>query len=331
MGFDESNTSREIRELALAAEKRIRPHIRRTPMEPAADLSRENEGRVYLKMESMQHTGSFKVRGALNRLLAMDESELRAGVITASSGNHGLATAFGMNRLGIDGTIYLPENASPLKVSMLKDLGAAIRFHGADCDRTEAFARQQAEKTGKIYISPYNDTYVIGGQGTIGLEILDRLPHVDCILASVGGGGLITGIAGAVKAVRPETTVIGCLPENSPAMAVSVQSGRILDVPMQETLSDGTAGGIEPGAITFDACTRLVDRWQLVSENDIRRAMVLVFERHRLVIEGAAAVAVAGFLKLAPRLTGKTTVIVTCGRNIDMGVFRTVVCPKAVL
>ncbi|WP_319521586.1 threonine/serine dehydratase [uncultured Desulfosarcina sp.] len=318
-----------IRELALAAEKRIRPHIRRTPLEPAADLGCENGGRVYLKLESMQHTGSFKVRGALNRLLALDESEVRAGVVTASSGNHGLATAFGMNRLGIDGAIYLPETASPLKIRMLKDLGAAVRFHGTDCDHTEAFARRQAEETGKVYISPYNDPYVVGGQGTIGLEILDRLDKVDCILASVGGGGLIAGIAGAVKAVRPETTIIGCLPENSPAMAASVQAGRIMDAPMKETLSDGTAGGIEPGAVTFEACTRLVDRWQLVSEKEIRRAMVRVFEEHRLVIEGAAAVTVAGFLKLAPRLAGKTTVIVICGRNIDTAVFKGIVCPAA--
>ena len=330
MNFGESNGP-DIRELALAAEKRIRPHIRRTPLEPAADLSRENDGRVYLKLESMQHTGSFKVRGALNRLLALDESETRAGVVTASSGNHGLATAFGMNRLGIDGTIYLPEKASPLKVRMLAELGAKIRFHGVDCDRTEAFARRQAGKTGSVYISPYNDPYVVGGQGTIGSEILEQLPKVDCILASVGGGGLIAGIAGVVKAARPETTIIGCLPENSPAMAASVQAGTILDVPMQETLSDGTAGGIEAGSITFDACTRLVDQWQLVSEKEIRRAMVRVFDRHRLVIEGAAAVTVAGFLKLAPRLRGKTTVLVICGRNIDMAVFRTVVCPAAAL
>lgn len=326
MNFGESNGP-DIRELALAAEKRIRPHIRRTPLEPAADLSRENDGRVYLKLESMQHTGSFKVRGALNRLLALDESETRAGVVTASSGNHGLATAFGMNRLGIDGTIYLPEKASPLKVRMLAELGAKIRFHGVDCDRTEAFARRQAGKTGSVYISPYNDPYVVGGQGTIGSEILEQLPKVDCILASVGGGGLIAGIAGVVKTARPETTIIGCLPENSPAMAASVQAGTILDVPMQETLSDGTAGGIEAGSITFDACTRLVDQWQLVSEKEIRRAMVRVFDRHRLVIEGAAAVTVAGFLKLAPRLRGKTTVLVICGRNIDMAVFRTVICP----
>ena len=316
----------DIHPIALAAAPRIRPHVRRTPLEPSVDLGREIGGQVFLKLESNQHTGSFKVRGALNRLLALDEDEKRAGVVTASSGNHGMATAFGMNRLAIDGVIYLPENASPLKVQMLDALGARIRFHGADCDHTEAHARRQAQKTGQTYISPYNDALVIAGQGTIGLEILDRLPQVDCILASVGGGGLISGIAGVVKAVRPETTIVGCLPENSPAMAESVKAGRIVETPARDTLSDGTAGGIEPGAITFEPCRSLVDEWVLVSEADIRAAMVRVFDHHRLVIEGAAAAAVAGFLKLPDRLQGKTVAIVVCGRNIDVQAFKSIVC-----
>ena len=316
----------DIHRLALDAQMRIGPHIRRTPLEPAVDLSRQNDGRVYLKLESVQHTGSFKVRGALNRLLTLEADEIEAGVVTASSGNHGMATAFGMNRLGIDGVIFLPENASPLKIRMLADLGAKIRFCGTDCDHTEAHARQQADESGRVYISPYNDPLVIGGQGTIGLELVDLLPQVDCILASVGGGGLISGIAGAVKALRNEATIIGCLPEKASAMAASVAAGRIFDVPMQETLSDGTAGGIEPGAVTFDACRSLVDHWQLVTETEIRKAMRQVFERHRLVIEGAAAVAVAGFLKMASQLRGKTVAVVICGRNIDANLFTRIVC-----
>jgi len=316
----------DIYRLALDAQTRIGPHIRRTPLEPAADLSRKNRGRVYLKLESVQHTGSFKVRGALNRLLTLEADEIEAGVVTASSGNHGMATAFGMKRLGIDGVIYLPENASPLKIRMLEDMGAKIRFHGTDCDHTEAYARRKAEGAGRVYISPYNDPFVIGGQGTIGLELVAQLPQVDCVLASVGGGGLISGIAGAVKALRKEATIIGCLPENASAMAACVAAGRIVDVPMQETLSDGTAGGIESGAVTFDACRSLVDHWQLVSETEIRSAMLQVFERHRLVIEGAAAVAVAGFLKMAPQLRGKTVAVVICGRNIDANLFTRIVC-----
>lgn len=316
----------DIPTLARDAHARLRPFVRRTALEPAGDLSRENDGRVLLKLESLQHTGSFKARGALNRLLTLTDREIEAGVVTASSGNHGMATAFGMNRLGINGVIYLPENASPLKVRLLTELGATIRQRGVDCDQTEAYARHQAQAAGSVYISPYNDPFVIGGQGTIGLEILEQLPRVDCIFASVGGGGLISGIAGAVKAVRKQTTIVGCLPEHSPVMAASVRSGRIVEIPPQETLSDGTAGGIEPGAITFDACRSLVDHWQLVTEAEIASAMTRVFDRHRLVIEGAAAVAVAGFLKMAAQVKGKTVVVVVCGRNIDAALFKRIVC-----
>ena len=316
----------DIRGLALAAAKRIRPHIRRTPLEPSTDLGRENGGRVFLKLENIQYTGSFKVRGAINRLMTLDDDQVKAGIVTASSGNHGLATAYGLNRLGIKGVIYLPEGASPLKIRMLKNQAAAIRFHGSNSDDTEAHARRQAENSGQVYISPYNDPLVVGGQGTIGLEILDRLPHVECIMVSVGGGGLISGIAGAVKALRKEARIVGCLPAHSPAMAASVQAGRIVDVHNRDTLSDGTAGGIEAGAVTFDPCRFLVDDWVLVSEDEIRQAMGRVFDNHRLVIEGAAAVTVAGFLKLAPQLTGKTVALVICGGNIDVGLFKTLIC-----
>lgn len=317
---------RDIHGFVLDAEARIRPHIRFTPLEPSVDLSSESGGPVFLKLENIQHTGSFKVRGAINRLMVLEDDQRRAGIVTASSGNHGLATAFGMRRLGVTGTIYLPEGASPLKVRMLERLGATLRFHGTDCDSTESHARHQAEKTGRLYISPYNDSFVVGGQGTIGLEILDRLPHVDYIMAAVGGGGLIAGIAGAVKARRKATRIIGCLPANSPAMAASVNAGRIVDVATRETLSDGTAGGIEHGAITFDPCRSLVDDWVLVSEEEIRSALVRVFDHHRLVIEGAAAVTVAAFLKMAPQLTGQTVALVICGGNIDTGVFKRLVC-----
>ena len=317
----------DIHGLCLAAEARIRPYIRQTPLEPSINFGRETGGRVFLKLENLQHTGSFKVRGALNRLLVLDDDQKRAGVVTASSGNHGMATAFGMNRLGIDGIVYLPETASPLKVRMLQRLGAAIRFHGSDCDATETFARREAERAGKVYISPYNDPFVVGGQGTIGLEILDRMPQVDCIMVSVGGGGLISGIAGAVKALREQTRIVGCLPAHSPAMAASVKAGRIVDVQTRDTLSDGTAGGIESGAITFDPCRTLVDDWVIVSEAEIRSAMIRVFDNHRLVIEGAAAVTVAGFLKMAPQLAGQSVALVVCGGNIDVTLFKTIICP----
>lgn len=318
----------DIPQLSLDAEKRIRPYIRKTPLEPSIDLGSANSGSVFLKLESVQHTGSFKVRGAVNRMMSMDNHEKKTGIVTASSGNHGLATAFGQKRLGIDGTIVLPVNASPLKVAMLESQGAVIELHGSDCDVTEAYARKQAQTSGRTYISPYNDPFIVGGQGTLGLEILGQLPRVDSIFVSVGGGGLISGIAGVVKAFNKQTRIVGCLPENSPAMAASVQAGRIVEAPSRQTLSDGTAGGIEPGSITFEPCRTLMDEWVLVSEAEIADAMRRVFDQHRLVIEGAAGVAVAAFLKTATQLTGQTVVLVICGGNIDAGLFKTLICPS---
>jgi threonine dehydratase len=318
----------DILGLVMEAQKRIRPFVRFTPLEPSADLGRENGGAVFLKLENIQHTGSFKVRGAFNRLLTLNDDQRRAGIITASSGNHGLAVAFGMQRLGVAGTIYVPEDVSSLKAGMLEKWGGVTRGYGADCGATEAHARRQAERAGHHYISPYNDPLIVGGQGTIGLEILDRLPNVDCIMVSVGGGGLIAGIAGAVKANSRAVRIVGCLPANSPVMAACVRAGRIVDVDIKPTLSDGTAGGVEHGAITLEPCRDLVDDWVLVSEAEIEDALVRVFDHHRLVIEGAAAVTVAGFLKMAPQLSGKTVALVICGGNIHVDAVKRLVCPR---
>lgn len=316
----------DIHGLVEDAEKRIRPFVRFTPLEPSIDLGRENGGEVFLKLENIQHTGSFKVRGAFNRLLTLSDRQREAGIVTASSGNHGLAVAHAMQRLGIAGTIYLPEAASPAKVQKLEDLGASVSFYGADCGETEVFARRQALQTGQVYVSPYNDPVIVGGQGTIGLEILERLPAVDCIMVSVGGGGLISGIAGAVKAVRPDVRIVGCLPANSPVMAASVNAGRVVEMEMRDTLSDGTAGGVEEGAITLDFCRELVDDWILVSETEIEDAFMRVFSHHRLVIEGAAAVTVAAFLKTAPQYAGEKVALVICGGNIDSAVVKRLIC-----
>jgi threonine dehydratase len=316
----------DIYGLVREAEKRIRPLVRFTPLEPSADLGRESGGSVFLKLENIQHTGSFKVRGAFNRLMTLNNGQRKAGIVTASSGNHGLAVAFAMRRLGVTGTIYLPTNVSPLKAGKLEQLGALTRIHGADCGVTEAQARREAQRTGRLYASPYNDPLIVGGQGTIGLEILDRLPQVDCIMASVGGGGLITGIAGVVKAIKPAVRIVGCLPANSPAMAASVAAGRIVDVESRDTLSDGTAGGIDKDTITLEPCRDLVDDWVQVSEAEIEDALVRVFDHHRLVIEGAAAVTVAGFLKMAAQLSGRTVALVICGGNIDVAVVKRLVC-----
>ena len=312
-----------VHDEVIAAEARIRPYARRTPLEGAFDLS--DAARVFLKLENLQATGSFKLRGALNKLLALDEAQRRKGIITASTGNHGLAVAYALETLGLRGSIYLPENASPQKVAMLRRYDVALKFHGTDGVEAERQARRISEQEGRVYVSPYNDPHVIAGQGTIAVEVLKQLDGVDCVMASVGGGGLIAGIGGYLKAARPGVEVIGCLPMNSRVMYESIQAGEIVERPSLPTLSDGTAGGIETGAITFELCRQYVDDWVLVEEKAIGQAMKLIFEQHRLVVEGSAGVTVAAFLQIKKRLAGKTVALVLCGGNIDIDKFKAVV------
>jgi threonine dehydratase len=201
-----------LKTMAHRAASRIGPFIRTTPLEHSPPFSKETGVEVWLKLECLQYTRSFKVRGALNRLQTLTVQERGRGVVTASTGNHGLATAYGLGRLGLTGTIYLPETASPRKIELLRAAGADLVFHGADSAETEAFARQQAGIQEKVYISPYNDPEVVAGQGTLGIELLDQLPELASVFVPVGGGGLIGGIAGYLKTVRPSVRVIGCLP-----------------------------------------------------------------------------------------------------------------------
>ena len=314
-----------VREEVLAAEKRIRPYIRETAVDYSFYLSRTSDCRAYLKLENLQHTGSFKARGAINKLLSLERGQREAGVIAASTGNHGLAVAYGVSMLGMHGTIFLPENASPQKVKMLRNYKVEIAFLGTDCEEAEIHAREEAGKSGRVYISPYNDPHVIGGQGTIAVELLRQLASIDSIMVSVGGGGLISGIAGYLKKSGRDVEVIGCLPKNSPAMHDAIKAGQIVDSPMLPTLSDGTAGGIEAGSITFEPCRRYVDDWVLVGEDEIREGIKLIFQEHRYVIEGAAGVVVASFLKLSDRFAGKNVVLVICGGNIEVAKFKEVV------
>ena len=318
----------KIEPLAVAAEARIRPHVRVTPVERSVALSRVAECDVRLKLENFQTTGSFKIRGVLSKLLSLERDELSRGVITASTGNHGLATAHAAGLLGVRAVIVLPEGANPWRVGALRDSGAELRLHGEECAEAEAWAREEARATGAVYVSPYNDPEVVAGQGTIGLELLREPARMDFLAAAVGGGGLISGVGGVLKERGLSTRVIGCLPENSPAMYDSVRAGRIVASEVRPTLSDSTAGNIEPGAITLDLCRSYVDDWVLVGEEDIRRAVRLVFEEHRMVIEGAAGVAIAGFLGTIDRLElnqDSTAVIIVCGGNVSPDDFEDIV------
>jgi len=312
-----------LREEIGRAARCIAEHVLETPLFHSAYLSDMNRGAVYLKLESEQYTGSFKARGALNKILSMPPEAKAAGLLTASSGNHaqGFARALGIS--GDKGLIYLPLNAEPSKVEALRRYDVELAFYGSDCLQTELHARDQAAARGMVWVSPYNDPMVIAGQGTVGKEILERLPDIDVLLATVGGGGLISGIAAWIKAERPGVEIIGCLPEKSPEMYLSIQKGEpvILDEP-EETLSDGSAGGCEPGAVTFDLCRELVDDFILVSEEEIAAAIRWTVNTHHKIIEGAAGVALGAFMKQAGRFEGRKVAIVICGSNITTGTLK---------
>ncbi len=307
----------------LQAEQRIRQYVRTTPLEYSFPLSTLTGSQVFLKLENLQHTGSFKLRGAMNALLTLSPEQRARGIVTASSGNHGHALAFGLHTLKVPGIIFVPEGTAPTKVAAIRQYGADLRFWGNDSVKTEEYARAYALQQGMVYISPYNDRTVIGGQGTIGVELCRQSERIDVVLVALGGGGMLAGIAEYVKAVYPMAEMIGCSPEHSPVMARSVQAGHIIEMESLPTLSDGTAGGIEEDALTFPLCQRLVDDYVLVTEEEIRQAMRLCLEKHHLLIEGAAGVPLAALLKTAARFQGKHVIVVLCGANISLETLRT--------
>ena len=308
----------------LDADARIRPHVRETPVEESIVLSRLAGASVALKLEGYQRTGSFKVRGAMNKLLSLAAEERDRGVVAASSGNHGAAVAYGVRALGTRGVIFVPEDASPTKVEAIEALGAAVRREGADCVVSEALARRYAAEHGLTYLSPYNDPLVIAGQGTLGVELARQLEAVDTVYMALGGGGLTSGVAGYLKSLDERTQIVACSPRRSKVMHESIRAGQILDLESQPTLSDGTAGGVEAGSITFELCRRLVDRYLVVTEDEIREAMRIVIGHHHVLVEGAAGVAVAGFLQEKEQLRGRRIAIVLCGANIALDTLRQV-------
>jgi threonine dehydratase len=302
--------------LANQAARRIADFVERTPLRHSAVFSERLGAEVRFKLENRQVTGSFKLRGASNRLLALGDEQRARGCVAASSGNHGAAVACAMQRLGVRGVIFVPKRTSRAKVAKIEHYGGTVRYFGSDGLDTEQHARTYARQHGMFYLSPYNDEEVIAGQGTIGIEILEDLPDVDAVFVAVGGGGLVGGIGSVLKHHDERIRVVGCQPLASPVMARSVAAGQILELPSEATLSDGTAGGIEPDAVTFPLSRRVVDEWVEVSEPQIARAMRDFMRSEQDVIEGAAGVAVAALLQRRAAVAGKKVVVVICGGNI---------------
>jgi threonine dehydratase len=303
--------------LAREAAQRIRGIVKETPLEYSHAFSDTLGANVHFKLENRQTTGSFKLRGATNRLMTLTEEQRSKGCVAASSGNHGAAVACAMQKLGASGVIFVPEQTSAAKVEAIRRYGGEVVFFGTDGLDTEQHAREFADRNGMLYLSPYNDEQVIAGQGTCGVELFEQLPDVDTVFIAVGGGGLIAGVGSVLKTHNPGIRIIACQPEASPVMAHSIEAGRVVEMQSEATLSDGTAGGIEADAITFPLNQSVVDEFVLVDEDQIASAMRLYMNTEGDIIEGAAGVAVAAALKLKDSICGNNVAIIICGGNIS--------------
>ncbi|HKE26062.1 MAG TPA: threonine/serine dehydratase [Bryobacteraceae bacterium] len=299
----------------LAAFERLRGMVRETPVEQSVALVPGQS--VFLKLEHQQHTGSFKFRGASHKIALLTAAEAAAGVVAASNGNHGLGVAAAAAMRGVAAEVYVSSQVSPSKAIRIEAMGARIHRAGDDPLAAELAARRAAEDSGRTFISPYNDPDVIAGQGTIAVELARQVPGLDAIFVAVGGGGLIGGIGAYYKGVSPATEIVGCWPENSPVLLECMRAGRVVEVAERPTLSESTAGGLEPGSVTLDLCRGVIDRPVSVPETAIAAAMRLVLETEHWLIEGAAALAVAAFLQQAPRYRNRRVAIVLCGRNVS--------------
>ncbi len=306
-----------------AAAARIEGNANRTPLIHSEPLSERTGATVLIKTEHRQRTGSFKIRGALNKTFSLSEQQAAGGVITASSGNHGIGVATAAASRGVPCSVYLPTGAAAPKVAAIRRLGAeVVTVDGTDTALAEVAAQAAATERGLTYISPYNDPEIIAGQGTIGLEILEdaaalNVGAIDAVVVAVGGGGLISGIASWVTQHSPGTVMIGASPKNDKAMADSIANGSIIELPALPTYSDGTAGAVEAGSITFPICAALVDQWPTVTEAEIATAVRAMIDDHHELVEGAAGVALAAAATYGTEHPGATIAVVTCGANIS--------------
>ncbi len=306
------------------ARERIRNSIALTPCRKTVWLSKLAGCEVYLKLESLQATGSFKERGALNRLLLLDPAERARGVTSASAGNHAQGVAFHAGRLGIPATICMPEGTPLVKAASTRAYGAHVVLHGANYDEAYEEARRLQEREGRVFVHPFDDDAVIAGQGTIGLELLEQLPDVDAVFVAIGGGGLIGGLSLALKERRPGVRIVGVEPKGIPSMQASLSAGKRVTVPAASTIADGIACRTV-GERTFPLAQRYVDEVVTVDEEEIASAILLLLEREKTVAEGAGAAPLAGLLQRHAGLAGKRVVLVLSGGNIDVNLIARII------
>jgi threonine dehydratase len=299
------------------AKRRIANVAYRTPLYFSPRLSALTNTNVYLKLECYQPIRVFKVRGAANKILRMTTEERRRGLIAASSGNHGLAVSYVAKLVGTNATIVVPTNAVEEKVKAIEEYGAKLVKHGLFHDERFSKAVEIQKNTGAVMIPPFDDPYVIAGQGTIGLEICEDLPDVNTVIVPIGGGGLISGISTAIKSMKPEVKVVGVEPEKASSMYQSIKNGRITRLADTNSIADGLATR-EPGMLTFEIVKRNVDEILLVSEKQIEKAVFTVMKECHLVVEPSAAAAFAALMEKAILRSGQRTVVVVSGGNISL-------------
>lgn len=307
---------------AVQARNRIRHHIYQTPLIPARKTGHKSNSKVLFKAENFQLTGSFKLRGALSKVSAQTSSER---MITASSGNHGIGAAFAAQALAKDLTVVLPECVVPSKLEKIKSFGVEVILHGAETGLAEQHAQQLAASGAYAYISPYNDADIVAGQGTIGLEIIEQCDQVDNVFVAMGGGGLISGIGSVLKAFSPRTKLYGVAALNSKALAASLAVGRVVETEHLPTLAEAVAGGIDEDTITLPLASSVVDRVVECDEAEIAEALKTLAFDENMIVEGSAALALAGFHQVAQELSGQTSVILLCGANVDQNIVRTTI------
>jgi threonine dehydratase len=311
----------------LAARERIRGAIRPTPC-PASDYFTERTGcaAVWFKMENLQHTGAFKERGALNKLLTLSAEEKTRGVIAASAGNHAQGLAYHARKLGVKATIVMPERTPLIKVARTRDdYGARVILRGVNFDEAYAEAVRLQQEQNLVFVHPFNDPHVIAGQGTIGLELMEQTPFVDMVVVPIGGGGLISGIACALKETNPRIQVVGVQTAALASMRSSLEAGHVVELPAGVTIADGIAVR-RPGELTYSMVRKYVDEVVTVDEEEIANAILVMLEQEKSVVEGAGAVGVAALINNhIPKANDKKVVVLLGGGNIDMNVISRII------
>jgi threonine dehydratase len=307
-----------------AARERIRDVIYHSPCPYSLSLSRLCGAEVYCKLDHLQMTGSFKERGARNKLLLLPPEQRQRGVIAASAGNHGLALAYHGHDLGIAVTVVMPKWSPLVKVKNCRSFGANVLLHGEAYADAKKHALKLAEEQGLTYVPGFDDPAIIAGAGTIGLEVLEDVPEVDVVICPVGGGGLIAGVGRAIKSLKPNVRLIGVEPVNAPTLHASLKAGRVTHVDTKPTLADGLAVA-EVGKLCYDIAKEVIDDLLLVDEAAIARAVLRLLELEKTVIEGAGAVPLAAAMDPAFDLTDNKVVLLLCGGNIDMSMISKVI------